>query len=518
LNKWFQSSVSVPAGTTFSYLSSVSCHADSPLVTHCEALGTAFSGSTATVFGDQWNGYSWEYIAAPTPPASGSPPVIEASGMDCTGPGFCVAVGTTNSGGSGLPFAELWNGSSWSLIDNGITTGLNGGSRLSSVSCTGGANCQAVGVSAGSPNKGLIENWNGLTWVTEAGTPQATAFSETLTGIDCFSPTSCSAVGYADQSSGANPASVALEFNNASWSLVPNTPNKGNTELLAETCLSDWACLAVGEFGAATPATNTFAISAPIARSGYRFVASDGGVFAYGAGAPFLGSAGGTPLNAPVVGMGVMPAGDGYYLVASDGGVFNYGSAIFYGSAGGMHLNKPVVGMAVLPNGGGYWLVASDGGIFAYGNAGFYGSTGGMTLNEPIVGMASTPDGRGYYLVAADGGIFAFGDAFFSGSTGGMPLNKPVVGMAVTTSGGYYLVASDGGTFSFPTGTAGPPFYGSTGGIALNKPIVGMTTVQGGYYLTGSDGGVFAFPPGGPPFNGSTGSTTLNKPIVGIAS
>ncbi len=46
-------------------------------------------------------------------------------------------------------------------------------------------------------------------------------------------------------------------------------------------------------------------MTAPIARSGYRFVASDGGVFAYGSGAPFLGSMGGTALNAPIVGMAV---------------------------------------------------------------------------------------------------------------------------------------------------------------------------------------------------------------------
>jgi hypothetical protein len=37
------------------------------------------------------------------------------------------------------------------------------------------------------------------------------------------------------------------------------------------------------------------------AGSGYRFVASDGGIFSYNA--PFYGSMGGKPLNKPVVGM-----------------------------------------------------------------------------------------------------------------------------------------------------------------------------------------------------------------------
>ncbi len=81
-------------------------------------------------------------------------------------------------------------------------------------------------------------------------------------------------------------------------------------------------------------------------------------------------------------------SGLGYRLVASDGGIFAYGDATFYGSAGNVALNKPIVGMASTPDGKGYWLVASDGGIFAYGDATFYGSAGNVALNKPIVGMA----------------------------------------------------------------------------------------------------------------------------------
>ena len=247
---------------------------------------------------------------------------------------------------------------------------------------------------------------------------------------------------------------------------------------------------------------------------GYRFVASDGGVFDFGD-AGFWGSTGSIQLNAPVVGMADTPSSKGYWLVASDGGIFDYGDAGFFGSMGGRHLNKPIVGMAATPDGGGYWLVASDGGIFAYGSAQFYGSTGAMSLNKPIVGMAATPDGGGYWLVASDGGIFAYGDAQFYGSTGSLRLNSPVVGMAAGPGGnGYWLVAADGGIFAY--GSA--QFFGSAGSLHLNEPVVGMAAAPNsdGYWLVAADGGIFTY--GSTQFYGSTGGMTLNKPIVGMSS
>ncbi len=517
---WSLATPVIPASVTGgAALYSVSCVS----TTVCEALGSGVDVGTPVVFGNQWNGTSWSLVSAGTPSASGSPPVIEATGMDCVSATACIAVGTTNSGSpTTTPFAEQWNGSSWSLMSNIVVPSGGGvtGSFLASVSCAGASFCEAVGQTIGTAKQNLIETWNGSQWTIPASVPDTSPTeNQGLTSVDCFSQTTCSAVGSANAASGPSPATLALEWNGSSWSIVSNTPNQGTlqTTLAGESCVTDWACVAVGGYFSAPATQAAFAMSAPIARSGYRFVATDGGVFAYGAGAPFLGSMGGQPLNKPIVGMAVMPAGDGYYLVASDGGIFNYGSAQFYGSTGSLKLNAPVVGMAVTADGGGYWLVASDGGIFSYGDAQFYGSTGSLHLNKPIVGMAATPDGKGYYLVASDGGIFNYGDATFSGSAGSLVLNKPVVGMAAPVSGGYYLVATDGGIFTYPT-TNGPPFYGSTGSIKLNKPIVGMTAVAGGYYLSGSDGGVFTYPTtGGPTFYGSTGSIVLNAPIVGIA-
>jgi len=208
----------------------------------------------------------------------------------------------------------------------------------------------------------------------------------------------------------------------------------------------------------------------------YWAAAADGGVFAYGT-AVFAGSHGGSPLNAPIVGMAATPDGKGYWLVAADGGVFAYGDAAFSGSHGGSPLNAPIVGMAATPDGRGYWLVAADGGIFAYGDAGFSGSHGGSPLNAPIVGMAATPDGHGYWLVAADGGIFAYGDAAYSGSHGGSPLNAPIVGMAAPPDGhGYWLAAADGGIFAY--GDAG--FAGAPASDHPAAPVVAVVSPPAG--------------------------------------
>lgn len=212
----------------------------------------------------------------------------------------------------------------------------------------------------------------------------------------------------------------------------------------------------------------------PIARAdrqacpttGYRLVAADGGVFAYGD-ATFEGSTGDLVLNRPVVAAADTPSGLGYWLFATDGGVFSFGDAAFLGSTGDVVLNQPIVAAAATPTGGGYWLFAADGGVFSFGDAGFHGSTGAITLNQPIVGADASRSGRGYWLFASDGGVFAFGDAAFQGSAGGSPLNQPVVDGWRSEGDGYSLVASDGGVFTY-----GAPYLGSRGGQPLNSPIV----------------------------------------------
>jgi len=53
----------------------------------------------------------------------------------------------------------------------------------------------------------------------------------------------------------------------------------------------------------------------------------------------------------------------GYWLAGSDGGVSTFGDAHYLGSMGGTALQAPVVGIAAAPSGPGYHLAAPITGI-----------------------------------------------------------------------------------------------------------------------------------------------------------
>jgi Pro-kumamolisin, activation domain/Subtilase family len=219
---------------------------------------------------------------------------------------------------------------------------------------------------------------------------------------------------------------------------------------------------------------------------GYWLVASDGGVFTFTNGGGFYGSipglhiapygttGPGRHLSAPIVGMVPAADGQGYYLVGSDGGVFAFGpGAKFVGSCPALRGGCSGPAVAVVPDasGDGYWLVTKTGHVYAFGNARFFGSPG--TQGSTVTAAARTADGNGYWILFADGQIVPFGDARQLGEPkGDVNALNPAAAIFVTVDGdGYWVASANGSVFAY--GDA--PNRGGMNGRSLAAPIIAAT-------------------------------------------
>ncbi len=83
---------------------------------------------------------------------------------------------------------------------------------------------------------------------------------------------------------------------------------------------------------------------------------------------------------------------DGYWEVASDGGIFSFGAAKFYGSMVGQASGAPVVGIAATADGGGYLLSTVAGSVANFGDSPQFGDvyTVGAGAGDRIVGLAAS--------------------------------------------------------------------------------------------------------------------------------
>ena len=168
----------------------------------------------------------------------------------------------------------------------------------------------------------------------------------------------------------------------------------------------------MGDLGGAFTQGRPFIMSAPIARTGYRFVASDGGMFTYGTGAPFLGSMGGSTSTSPSWAWRSCPrvtATTWWPLTGESSATDRPGSTARPGRPPQRAHRR-------------YGGDRGRGGLLARGLRRW-----DLQLRRrPVLRVdgidppqqahrrhGGHPDGKGYYLVASDGGIFNYGDATF---------------------------------------------------------------------------------------------------------
>lgn len=499
--QWTQSTL--PANTP--ELNSVSC-------TGVACYVVSFKGPSmyTSNFGQSWTAFTY-----PTVTPGGGTFVPLAIRFQNAAVGFIVGIDSTCSASSCpsyiLRSTNFGGNGSWSYMSTPAANGV-----IESLACSSANDCVATGDFSGSAVSWRSTD-DGATWSSGGGVAGDLA----VNSVSCPSADNCYVGGNENRlvsSTGVleDATGVVLHTTNGGVSWTVQQVSNGLSFVDGISCSSALVCTGVGGTiqgknlsGSVISTTNG---GAPPA-NGYYFVASDGGIFAYG-GAHFFGSTGGIALNKPVVGMAVDSTSDGYWLVASDGGIFTFGKARYSGSTGNIRLAKPIVAMATDPATGGYWIVASDGGIFSY-HAPYYGSTGGQAISAPIVGMKAMADGSGYYLLAQDGTVYPFGTAVYSTCKGKPSISPPVAALSPDRVAGGYWVADSKGQIA----TCGrAPAFGDLTGHTLTKPIVGLSgTPDGrGYWMVAADGGVFAFGDAG--FFGSTGNITLAKPIVAMAT
>jgi sugar lactone lactonase YvrE len=127
--------------------------------------------------------------------------------------------------------------------------GAAGGSaQASGVSCTSPTACTAVGQFEN--GKGLIEplaeRWNGSEWTSEVVPPPTGVKAAVLLGVSCSTSSECMAVGYGETSEGLRP--YTAQRTSTGWTNVSiEAPSTPITQLRSVSCTSANACVAVGQ-------------------------------------------------------------------------------------------------------------------------------------------------------------------------------------------------------------------------------------------------------------------------------
>jgi len=231
-----------PPGTTSSGFNGVSC----PTADICAAVGSGDIGSgqfqalTAVS-----NHGSWSVSRAVPPGAFES----VLNGVSCASATACVSVGyyLRAVDQTQLPFAEIWNGTTWSVQAVPPPTGA-AGAALSQVSCVSQATCIGVGSYVGSSgNSGAFAaSWNGTDWTIQNPPAPAGATSDALSAVSCASAAFCMAVGTFDVAADNSSRPLAESWNGADWS--PQNIGSPPTvdSLTAVSCPGTTTCTAVG--------------------------------------------------------------------------------------------------------------------------------------------------------------------------------------------------------------------------------------------------------------------------------
>lgn len=238
---WTSHPAPVPAGSTAGALDGVSCTS----ATACVAVGTTTDASGTWPLVEVWNGTAWAIaaVSAPTGATAGS-----LAAVSCTSAASCVAVGsfTTSTGADpalGGPFVPLvaqWDGTAWTSQSAPVPAGA-ATAALTGLSCTSPTACVAVGSSSTTaPGNAelyspVAETWNGASWSVQT-TPSAFSTSS-LSGVSCTAATACVAVGWSQQDAN-QPVTLTMAWDGSAWRAAPTVSDSPVTAVAGSDAVS----------------------------------------------------------------------------------------------------------------------------------------------------------------------------------------------------------------------------------------------------------------------------------------
>jgi hypothetical protein len=212
----------------------------------CVAVGTSSSGGLQSWMIYELSGVWHIEAVAPVNPTGGSE--AKLFGVGCTATA-CTAVGSYKYESAYKPLVERWNGSSWSLQAAPNPAEGTAQSAMLSVSCGSATSCLAVGEAASKP---VAERWNGSEWLpTSSPALPVGAKGAKLASASCGSATSCMAVGDSYESGVGSEKPLVERWNGSSWSIIASpSPSgaKGFVNLTDVSCLSPNSCFVGGYY------------------------------------------------------------------------------------------------------------------------------------------------------------------------------------------------------------------------------------------------------------------------------
>jgi hypothetical protein len=252
----------VPKADAFGGLLDVSCAAPGK----CVAIGAGEprAGDGGIEYVWTLNGTRWGLKTVSFP---GTGNFTQYTGLHCFSLTSCVAVGASagpaSGNGGGRLLAASWNGKTFTSLRAPQPSGISD-AVFTGLSCSGPRHCAAVGTGetgrAGVRTIGFAEVWDGKRWAVTTWAGPAGDTRAALTGVSCPVPERCIAVGAHGTDKTTAPAALALGGSKWTVLAVPGPGNGTASVFDGVSCPVNGQCVASGETGR----VNAFT-SAPLA-------------------------------------------------------------------------------------------------------------------------------------------------------------------------------------------------------------------------------------------------------------